>query len=192
MRIKKINALMVIVVMLISILGNKNNIMLKAANEEKGNYIIIAKTSNDANKIKTQYGVTQTVYVNGGEELEENNIVSTRITATEAVRLQETKGVKSVEKDAVVSACSIKKQIHPKKIKLYKKNYKDAEWNLQMIRATHPHNKTKHKIKVAVLDSGVDCENDIDLSYSVSLVPGEENVNPLLWMDRDMVIVLPV
>lgn len=182
MRIKKINALMVIVVMLISILGNKNNIMLKAANEEKGNYIIIAKTSNDANKIKTQYGVTQTVCVNGGEELEENNIVSTRITATEAVRLQETKGVKSVEKDAVVSACSIKKQIHPKKIKLYKKNYKDAEWNLQMIRATHPHNKTRHKIKVAVLDSGVDCENDIDLSYSVSLVPGEENVNPL-FMD---------
>ena len=122
MRIKKINALMVIVVMLISILGNKNNIMLKAANEEKGNYIIIAKTSNDANKIKTQY-VTQTVCVNGGEELEENNIVSTRITATEAVRLQETKGVKSVEKDAVVSACSIKKQIHPKKIKLYKKSF---------------------------------------------------------------------
>ena len=43
MRIKKINALMVIVVMLISILGNKNNIMLKATNEEKGNYIIIAR-----------------------------------------------------------------------------------------------------------------------------------------------------
>ena len=36
--------------------------------------------------------------------------------------------------------------------------------------------KSKNRIKVAVLDSGVDYGNDIAPSYSVILVPGEEDV----------------
>lgn len=37
------------------------------------------------------------------------------------------------------------------------------------------------KIKVAVLDSGVDDFNDLELSGSINLIPGEEEVLPLFW-----------
>ena len=59
----------------------------------------------------------------------------------------------------------------------------DAEWNIQMVRAdegTKVENGNK-KIKVAVLDSGVDDFNDLQLAGSIDLIPGEEEVLPLFW-----------
>lgn len=50
---------------------------------------------------------------------------------------------------------------------------------MQMIRHTKRIKKTHNKIKIAVLDSGVDYGNDIDLAESISLVPGEEEMSPL-------------
>lgn len=53
-----------------------------------------------------------------------------------------------------------------------------------MIRAgkVKDHKGKKDGIKIAVLDSGVDYGNDIDLAGSVTLVPDEEEMNPL-FMD---------
>lgn len=47
-------------------------------------------------------------------------------------------------------------------------------------RKSDKHNKKK--VKIAVLDSGVDYGNDIDLQETTTLVPGEEGINPL-FMD---------
>ena len=53
---------------------------------------------------------------------------------------------------------------------------------MQMIHGEKGKKSVKKKIKVAVLDSGVDDGNDLDLAYSATLVPGEEEMSPL-FMD---------
>lgn len=57
------------------------------------------------------------------------------------------------------------------------------DWNKRVINTSMGNiKKPKKKIKIAILDSGVDWGNDIELKETVSLVPGEENMNPL-FMD---------
>lgn len=105
-----------------------------------------------------------------------------------------------MEEDALVEASSEtkthrdkgkeKKEQHVKKEKRNKKNHSSEEWNVRMIKADkvkksgkkEDKKDGKEKIKVAVLDSGVDCGNDISLAYSISLVPGEEEMTPV-FMD---------
>ena len=64
-----------------------------------------------------------------------------------------------------------------------KKNKSSAEWNVRMIKADKKTNKKEGKpaqrIKVAVLDSGIDWGNDINLAYQVSLVPDEEEMTQI-------------
>lgn len=36
-------------------------------------------------------------------------------------------------------------------------------------------------MKVALIDSGVDLFNDIDVKESINLIPGEENIMLLFW-----------
>ena len=72
---------------------------------------------------------------------------------------------------------------HSKKVKQYKKNKSDMEWNIRMIHGQQKRDvQNKKKVKIAVLDSGVDYGNDIDLQDTITLIPGEEDMNPL-FMD---------
>lgn len=57
-----------------------------------------------------------------------------------------------------------------------------AEWNIQAIHADDTDVKnTGDKVKVALIDSGVDLFNDIEVKESINLIPGEEEVLPLFW-----------
>lgn len=51
-----------------------------------------------------------------------------------------------------------------------------------MIHAENKAKKSNNKVKIAILDSGVDWGNDIDLAYQTSLVPGEEEMTQM-FMD---------
>lgn len=112
-------------------------------------------------------------------------MISLEMTEKEAQRLEKCTNVDFVEEDLCVEG-SWKKH-HKKKIRKLKKNKSQYEWNVRMIGAdkikkeTTAEEKTK-KVKIAILDSGVDYGNDIDLAYSISLVPGEEEMTPL-FMD---------
>ena len=66
--------------------------------------------------------------------------------------------------------------------KRHKKNESKVEWNVQMIHAENKAKKSNNKVKIAILDSGVDWGNDIDLAYQTSLVPGEEEMTQM-FMD---------
>lgn len=39
--------------------------------------------------------------------------------------------------------------------------------------------KTGKKVKIAVIDSGIDDYNDIELAESINFIPGEEELSPL-------------
>lgn len=174
---------MSVAVLAVNIVGDNPKALAKPVVKEKEqNYIVQAVSGSSLSEIEQKFEGADTVNANGEDLLEENNMVSFRLTASEAKELEKENIVKSVEEDSMVSASSVTKVPHQKKVKVYKQNKKDSEWNMQMIHADKKKKKCKNKVKVAVLDSGVDYGNDIELAYSVSLVPKEEGMNPL-FMD---------
>ncbi len=70
-------------------------------------------------------------------------------------------------------------------MKIVKENKSKIEWNIRMIHAdkqvTKKKTKKKNRVRIAVLDSGVNYGNDIDIdpSKTISLVPGESEITPL-------------
>ena len=184
--VKRLSSLTLCTAMIFSLgAGMNHTTVTKAASQSedaKMTYIVLAESKNVVSKLSGQYEETDNVNDNSDELAEKNNILALKMTDSDASRLEAKDEIKSVEKDSIVSASTITKFSHPKKVKMSRKSKKDSEWNIQMIRADKKKKKSKNKVKVAVLDSGVDYGNDIELSYSVSLVPGEEEMNPL-FMD---------
>ncbi|MBO5072217.1 MAG: S8 family serine peptidase [Eubacterium sp.] len=141
---------------------------------------------------------TEEINANGEDNLKENNMAPLALTEEEAEELAEDPGVAFVEEDVCVRASAGKAERgtegvgwHKKEIKIIKKNRAAEEWNIRMIHGDQrkqetkrgkKKNKEKRKIRIAVLDSGVDHANDIHLAETVSLVPGEEGMSPL-FMD---------
>lgn len=147
------------------------------AKERKDNYIIMTENQDSIQEIKEkceedyQTEIVETCSEHG-DAYSENHMVC-ELSDSDAEELAEVKDV-IVEKDEIIQACATdtdgEKDL-------------DAEWNIQMVRAdegTKVETGDK-KIKVAVLDSGVDDFNDLQLAGSIDLIPGEEEVLPLFW-----------
>ena len=147
------------------------------AKERKDNYIIMTENQNSIQEVKEKYEEdyqTETVETcsEHGDAYSENFMVC-ELSDSDAEKLARSEDI-IVEKDEVVQACAADTEGG---------NNSDAEWNIQMVRAderTKAENGNK-KIKVAVLDSGVDDFNDLQLAGSIDLIPGEEEVLPLFW-----------
>ncbi len=141
---------------------------------------------------------TEEINANGEDNLKENNMVPLALTEEEAEELAEDPGVAFVEEDVCVRASTGETERgtestgwHKKEVRKIKKNRAAEEWNIRMIHGDQRKqekkkekrkSKEKRKIRIAVLDSGVDHANDIHLAETVSLVPGEEGMSPL-FMD---------
>ena len=153
-------------------------------------YIVRTKSEALLNKIKRNYLESDNINDNKQDFLEENNMISLELSESEAAELSVDDNIEFIEEDAIVEGSTQKdkvilneKKFHKKQKKVNKKNSSDHEWNVQMINADKiKKNKLKKKIKIALLDSGVDAGNDISLAYSISLVPGEEEMTKI-FMD---------
>lgn len=140
----------------------------KAA-EKECRYIIMTENKSDLQEIKESCKEEKDSKL--GTDYSENHMVC-KLTKSEAITIAETNGV-IVEEDKTIKACSSS---------IGGESSTDAEWNLQMIRADEENMETgTEKIRVAVLDSGVDNFNDLELAGSINLIPGEEEVLPLFW-----------
>lgn len=103
------------------------------------------------------------------------NIYATENTADE---LENIENVVVSENISVTALATQKRQ----KVKKREKSKETSqEWNVKMINAdTNIDNNAKtDKIKVAILDSGVDMSDEIDVAERINLVPGEEEVLPI-------------
>lgn len=84
-----------------------------------------------------------------------------------------------VESDLIMEGCTEGKG---RKIFRVLPKEEEKKWNLEMINADSSKMTTKESssiIKVAVLDSGIDFCEDIDVYERKNFIPGEENVSPL-------------
>lgn len=147
------------------------------AEEKKSDYIIMTdETGNSIQDIKAkyegEYGSSLSEACSDYGEAYAENYMRCEMSRREAEELASNEDV-IVEKDALIQACVSGEE---------EKGESDPEWNIQMVRADDSHAETgEGKIKVAVLDSGVDDFNDVRLADSINLIPGEENVLPLFW-----------
>lgn len=158
----------------------------------KKDYLVKFKTKTAMKQSQKTYVESDEINENSEEKLEENKLVSLELTGKEVNQLETNQNVEYVEEDKEVSACGEKnwpkkgKKKHKKVEKRHKKNESDIEWNVQMIHAENmakkQEDKGKKKVKIAILDSGIDWGNDIELAYQTSLVPGEEEMTQM-FMD---------
>ncbi len=186
--IKRIGALITALIFCFNMMVPEG-LMIKAAQltgENSKNYLIVTKDKETVKQLEKTYDKTEEIGENAQGNLEKNHMTSVALTQNEAKKLEKDADILSVEEDAEVTASSEvipEKDIHEKEEKVVEKNKSETEWNMQMIHADSTKDtKGKDKVKIAVLDSGVDDGNDIDLAYSITLVPGEEEMSPL-FMD---------
>ncbi len=154
-------------------------------------YIVGTSTKDALSKIRKEH--EESTEINGNEQgcLEDNLMLSVKLSESELTQIKEENSVRFVEEDVMVEGSSrgnksVLKEKHEKRQKINKKNSSSDEWNVRMVNADKIGNvkgrKKGKRIKIALLDSGVDCGNDISLAYSVSLVPGEEEMTKV-FMD---------
>lgn len=153
------------------------NPVSKAA-EKETTYIVMADTKESLDEIKetckADFHAAEISTVSDlGENYSEKYTVC-KLSASEAKELAENEDV-LVEEDKTIKACT-------GDVCETNTDNPDTEWNMQMVRADESEAvQGNGKIKFAVLDSGVDDFNDMELSGSINLIPGEEEVLPLFW-----------
>lgn len=147
------------------------------AKEKEQNYFVQASSKRELENALRMYDENESVTEVARNELVENNIAIVSLTENEVKELKESENIVSIEKDKKVKAARVTdvKKINCKNI--------DIEWNKKLIKyKKSKEDNAKKKVKIAVIDSGVDWGNDIDLEETVTLISGEEEINPL-FMD---------
>lgn len=144
--------------------------------EGKENYIVITDDASLAKQIEKNYDDAETVSEKSENCMEKEKVAVCQMTGTQAKQLQKQEGVLRVERDSTVKASEA---IQNRTVKKKKQAKLNQEWNMEMIRAdVNAENKVSDKIKVAVIDSGVDFGNDVELRNYIDLVPGYEECLP--------------
>lgn len=95
---------------------------------------------------------------------------------------EEEKAAKKAQKEAIKQAkeqYKYEKKVQKKKVKENSVKDSEVEWNLQMVNTEKTSQETGRKIKLALIDSGVDYTDDIDVKLRKNFVPGHEEVSIL-------------
>lgn len=156
------------------------------------NYIVKFHTKKALHSVKSKYSDSGEINENSEEKLEDNKIAPLELSGEQAENLESSENIEFIEEDRIVTASSKTKtkspwykkdkSKHAKKENRHKKNTSSVEWNVRMIKAENKKAGGENSIKVAILDSGIDWGNDVNLVYQTSLVPGEEEMTQI-FMD---------
>ena len=137
---------------------------------EKQKYIIVTKDRQGADRISETY--KQGKQSRFSRLAKAENIVSVKITGKQANEIQKDAGVLCIEPDGNVKGCA--EEDAPGQIT--EENQKT--WNQEMLHIPEEKEEGAAKVKVAVLDSGIDYGNDIVYKEQINLIPGEEELTP--------------
>ena len=144
----------------------------KVQDTNKENYIIVCSDDAEAEQVIEE---NESIFVASENKIDEGTL-SVSLSADEVSDLEEEYEEIQVEKDELVSGCSVKTKEEV--------DEDDTEWNLKMINAQGNKNtagkhkvKKNQKVKVAIIDSGVDYSEDIDVVKRKNFIPGEDEVS---------------
>lgn len=171
-------------VLAVSLLASQLCIPENAKAEEKmkdKQYIVLSNNESCLEKIDAKYGIDDT----NSEILENENMALVSLTDNEAEALEKNKNVAYVEEDASVEATSIKNKRYYKKRntkanKMGKRGKDEYTWNIKTINAENKSDdKNKNKVKVAVIDSGMDSTEAFKVERHINFVEEENDINAL-------------
>lgn len=141
-------------------------------------YIVRTETEKKMRSLDSTYEEGETISDLSNDNMGDANFMTLELSEGEAEELSKDSKVTIVEPDYVVKGAS-----KDEAAKDSGDEAEQTEWNLQAINFddTDYREDRDNKVKVALIDSGVDLFNDIDVKESINLIPGEENIMPLFW-----------
>lgn len=144
--------------------------------EGTDSYIVIAENRDAVRQVEKDYKEASTLSETADYCMEQGNVTVCDMTAAEAEELQKQDDILRVEKDCLMKANG---SIKNRRVKKKKQSELKEEWNMAMVKTDASDTKnSSEKVKVAVIDSGVDFGNDVELQDYIDLVPGYEDCVP--------------
>lgn len=139
--------------------------------EDKKDYIVITKDVKDKKEILEAYKDADEK--NCIEVNKSDTLLLEDLSAEQADMLENMNDLLIVEEDGIVCANKVEEEDV--------KTVIDEEWNIEMINADNLdlQSEGNSRVKVAIIDSGVDIGGDIPVYRSINFIPEEENVSPL-------------
>lgn len=157
-----------------------------AATGQTKNYIVVAKSKKAMGLVKTEYSsLIDEQDTQNTDLLKDENIIVSKMTPSEAKTVEKDSKVKAVEEDINVNALTTSEtaattETSNKEVEVHKKvNGKDCFWNLKSIGVDKNNKKSGSKVKVALLDSGVDFQEGLDVKERINLIADDEEFSPL-------------
>lgn len=137
--------------------------------EEEKDYIVVTNNESTFNTINKKYDEVKSESEETTETLQDNNVMVTEIKLREANQLVNEKNIIAVEENYEVKATG---NIDVDNLTGIEQD--SEEWNINMINAKSGDNmNVTNKIKVAILDSGVEYSERLNVVSRKSFLPGE-------------------
>ena len=141
--------------------------------EEEKDYIVVTNNESTFNTINKKYDEVKSESKETTETLQDNNVMVTEIKLREANNLLKEKNVVAVEENYSVEATG-----NIDVNDLTDIGQDSDEWNINMINAKSGDNmNVSSKVKVAILDSGVEYSERLNVVSRKSFLPGEVSGN---------------
>ncbi len=154
------------------------------AAETTDSYIVMAAPLYSADAVTEKYDCIDGDALDNSEILQEEGIIVTQLTEKEAVKLEQKKEILCVEENQSVEALGKKKKVKYKKVSA---DDSEKEWNIQAVHADEKNVEESipsltDKVKIAILDSGIDVSDNLNVKERVTFIPGYDQV-PELYED---------
>ena len=165
--VKKVVAAVLVISMIVP-----NCVGTYAASKEdvnKKEYIVTLKNESAYDEFNKENAIINSEYT---KYMNEENFSVNTLSASQVEGLEKKQEIIGIEENVKVSG-SGKEEINPNKI--------SEDWNIKMINADKGDKKNKlntDRIKIAIIDSGIDETGDILVKKRCNLVPGDEEILP--------------
>lgn len=144
------------------------------AGEKENDYVIVAKSEKAVEHIESKYQHLLEEEKLETDFLERENILVSKMTKSEAETIKEDPQVVAVEEDLKVSASNTEQKAADET------KEPEVMWNLKSIHAEkQDETLSGTKVKVALLDSGVDFQEGLEVKERINLIAADEEISPL-------------
>ena len=162
----KMISVILVIVLIIIVLPIKNNISVFAQSDRKYEYVVYTKKNKKNKLIREKYKIHSDKYT---KCFEKEGMSLCEITKKEAKELSKERDVYIEENIQFEGSTQV---INTKDIV--------SDWSREMINADNVDIViSDDKVKISVIDSGIDFSEDINVKERYNLIPSEENVSPL-------------
>ena len=143
------------------------------AKEKEKDYVIVTKSQKAVKNLESKYENMIQDQVQKTDLLEEEHILVSKLTETEAEIIQKDQQVLAVEEDINVSASDLDDGS-------LQNTDEGTSWNLKSIHVDEKQevNPTE-KVKVVLLDSGIDYQEGLEVKERVNLIAEDEEISPM-------------